>query len=221
MDLEFRILKRDLNIFVFEDDPMELAILFEEVCKNRNKKYIRSLFNTMPFEFCIELKPPISPSDENFYIYFNKDDEIIKVFRNLKSSWGLELVVDSDLFGINGSFESIKVYLAYVAYINFINNKPRIRKSINNKKFEFKTKNNIQSRENLNRNVQILDGNRIIYESNIENLNYDLQKRNYTRKTEAWMVLGFTRRLKSGKIVQVKPHIRGHGKVNKKEYLVK
>ena len=48
-----------------------------------------------------------------------------------------------------------------------------------------------------------------------------IREKKYERHAEAWEVRGHLRRYKSGRVVYIKPYIKGHGRINKKEYVIK
>lgn len=207
---------KEVDTFIFNDDPTGICKYYENIFNNPSKIYKKNLFDTLPDKFSLKLSAKISPTLNDVYVYFDKMDKKIMIFKNSyenKDRFYLSDIVNSLMDN------KISPYLLYIAYIDEINRNKKIMHKISNFEKNKKEVVNNYKGDSKNNNIRQLSKNRIIYEkvSDYENLN----KRSYTRKAESWTVLGFTRHLKNGKTVQVKPHIRGQGKLKNKEYIVR
>lgn len=102
-------------------------------------------------------------------------------------------------------------------YICFTKDNPKTRVA----KKRLNKSNNYNSGNNNVRSRHIVKlGEKVLYEANFsDNSSKKFKKRQ--RHTESWTVMGFQRRLKSGKTIMVKPHVRGKGKKEKKDYIIK
>ena len=129
---------------------------------------------------------------------------------------------DETIYTIVATFISIFAHLT-----ELINNREIIIKKIEPKKEtdrskNKKNKNNANNRK-LNtaskRTINLLADNvRYVTITSKENIDDKIVKRKYNRQVESWTVRGHIRRYKSGKVVYIKPHIKGSGKKETKIY---
>ena len=82
--------------------------------------------------------------------------------------------------------------------------------------------NSVHSSNNLsNKSTHIIKlGEKVIYK--LDSINDDAKtfKKKYIRHIDSWEVMGHDRKLKGGKIIHVKPFVKGKGKAIKKDYRV-
>ena len=73
-----------------------------------------------------------------------------------------------------------------------------------------------------NKSIHVIKlGEKILYKLDSANDNDTKTfKKKYTRHIDSWEVMGHDRKLKSGKIIHIKPFVKGKGKAIKKDYSV-
>lgn len=173
----------------------------------------------------VELKSFINPNGKlellcSFNVdYSNCDGNIEHVYKNGISNFNIgfmgsktngigRIEMKSNLFGF---------YTMVMLYINSnIANAKRIEKEVavtTNKSSKSKSK----STTNSNKRNEIFINDIVIrtYKDKLVT-----QKREINRHAESWNVRGHERHYKSGKIVYVKPHKKGEGKLKTKDYTI-
>lgn len=219
-------------------DTIKVQTPYVDVLKYLNASFKKKVSIYFPFEegvILTELPESELKNSYNVYYYFDRIKEIIEIYIYDRNKYEFIFVVqfqilnitkkkikiidkDSrfDKITINALFEGFVQNLIYI--IDIKDNTESVIKTKNNKK-------NILSSNTSNNNLKnttiIKLNNKVVYEANNSSPNNDFFKKKYKRHTYGWSVMGFPRHYKSGKVVYVKPHVRGKkDKIKKKEYIV-
>lgn len=135
-----------------------------------------------------------------------------------KDSYDNDKMADSNALKLINKFVKVMCYIIIVK-----DNKNIVYKKVEHTETTKTSTNNTNYRYKR-KNIEVLNKEKVVYSLDIKSKNgYRQFKKSYTRHTESWQVMGFTRHYKSGKVIYVKPHVRGNKNkdTEKKEYIVK